>query len=198
MPLQDDLSMVNGEQDEDGLQLASRLMQGDPAAVIELVERYADGLYRFVYNQVGSVQDAEDIVQDTFIAALRAIQRFRGESRLRTWLFSIAMHKMADQQREAGRRLATIPHEMLSVLQEPNPQPEQVLEEIELHQMVRQALLKLPLHYRTALILKYVEDMSVNEISQIMHRSQKSIESVLVRARRLFSDLIGEENARRM
>jgi len=167
--------MVNGEQDEDGLQLASRLMQGDPAAVVELVERYADALYRFVYNQVGSVQDAEDIVQDTFIAALRAIRRFRGES-----------------------RLATVPHEMLPVLQEPNPQPEQVLEELELHQMVRQALLKLPLHYRTALILKYVEDMSVNEISKIMHRSQKSVESVLVRARRLFSDLIGEENAGRM
>jgi RNA polymerase sigma-70 factor (ECF subfamily) len=198
MPWQDDLSMVNGEQDEDGLQLASRLMQGDPAAVVELVERYADALYRFVYNQVGSVQDAEDIVQDTFIAALRAIRRFRGESRLRTWLFSIAIHKMVDQQREAGRRLATVPHEMLPVLQEPNPQPEQVLEELELHQMVRQALLKLPLHYRTALILKYVEDMSVNEISKIMHRSQKSVESVLVRARRLFSDLIGEENAGRM
>jgi len=190
--------MLNSEQDEDGLQLASRLMQGDPAAVVELVERYADALYRFVYNQVGSVQDAEDIVQDTFIAALRAIQRFRGESRLRTWLFSIAMHKMADRQREAGRRLATIPHEMLPALQEPNPQPEQVLEEIELRQTVRQALLKLPLHYRTALILKYVEDMSVNEISQIMHRSQKSIESVLVRARRLLSDLIGEGNAGRM
>ncbi len=198
MPLQGDLSMLNSEQDEDGLQLASRLMQGDPAAVVELVERYADALYRFVYNQVGSVQDAEDIVQDTFIAALRAIQRFRGESRLRTWLFSIAMHKMADRQREAGRRLATIPHEMLPALQEPNPQPEQVLEEIELRQTVRQALLKLPLHYRTALILKYVEDMSVNEISQIMHRSQKSIESVLVRARRLLSDLIGEGNAGRM
>lgn len=184
--------MAAFKQDGTELQLASRLAQGDPAAVVEFVELYADGLYRFVYNQVGSVQDAEDIVQETFIAALKAIHCFRGESKLRTWLFSIAMHKLADQQRDVGRNLATIPHEMALVLQEDDPQPEQALEQAELRQLVRQALSRLPLHYRTALVLKYVEEMSVSEICEVMHRSQKSVESVLVRARRMLSDIIGD------
>ncbi len=86
------------------LRLASWLAQGDPAAAAELVERYADDLYRFVYHQVGGVaQDTEDIVQETLVAALSAISRFRGDSKLRTWLFSIAAHKIADLQRRSGR-----------------------------------------------------------------------------------------------
>ena len=86
-------------------QLSSRLAQGDSAAVDELVERYADDVYRFVYHQVGGIaQDAEDIVQETFVAALNGIHRFRGDSKLRTWLFSIAAHKVADLRRRASGR----------------------------------------------------------------------------------------------
>jgi RNA polymerase sigma-70 factor (ECF subfamily) len=172
-------------------QLASQLTQGDSAAVVELVERYANDIYRFVYYQVGGLsQDAEDIVQETFVAALNAIRRFRGDSKLRTWLFSIAAHKIADLHRRAGRRPETVPEDAALSLQTEDPHPEQALEYLEARQRVRQALLRLPSHYRTALVLKYVEEMPVREIGQVMQRSEKSVESVLVRARRLLSDIL--------
>ncbi len=175
-------------------QLTSRLTQGDPAAVAELVERYADDVYRFVYHQVGGLaQDAEDIVQETFVAALNAIHRFRGDSKLRTWLFSIAAHKTADLHRRLGRRPKIVPLDVASSLQAKDPHPEQAVEHLEARQRVRQALLRLPPHYRAALVLKYVEEMPVREICQVMQRSEKSVESILVRARRLLSKILEDE-----
>lgn len=172
-------------------QLASRLTQGDPAAVVEFIERYTDDLYRFVYHQVGGLaQDAEDIVQETFVAALNAIHRFRGDSKLRTWLFSIAAHKIADLRRRAGRRPEIVSQDMASSLQAEDQNPAQAVEHLEARQRVRQALLRLPPHYRTALVLKYIEDMRVREICQVMQRSEKSVESILVRARRLLSKIL--------
>jgi RNA polymerase sigma-70 factor (ECF subfamily) len=172
-------------------QLVSRLIKGDSAAVVEFVERYADDVYRFAYHQVGGLaQDAEDIVQETFVAALNAIHRFRGDSKLRTWLFSIAAHKIVDLQRRAGRRPDITPQDTVSSLQAEGPYPEQAVEHLEARQRVRHALLELPSHYRTALVLKYVEEMPVREICQVMQRSEKSVESILVRARRLLSEIL--------
>jgi RNA polymerase sigma-70 factor (ECF subfamily) len=174
-------------------QLASRLTQHDPAAVVELVERYADDVYRFVYHQVGGlVQDTEDIVQETFIAALKAIHRFRGDSKLRTWLFSIAAHKVADLHRRARRRPEIMSQDVGTLFQGEAPHPEQTVEHLEARQRVRKALSQLPPHYRTALVLKYVWEMPVREICQVMQRSEKSVESILVRARRLLSNILGD------
>ncbi len=178
-------------------QLTTRLTQGDPAAVVELVERYADDVYRFVYHQVGGIaQDAEDIVQETFMAALNAIHRFRGDSKLRTWLFSIAAHKVADLRRRIRRRPEIVSQDAATSLQAEDPPPEQAVEHLEARQRVHQALLQLPPHYRTALVLKYVQDMRVREIGRVMQRSEKSVESILVRARRLLSKILEDGHDR--
>ncbi len=174
--------------------LVSRLIQGDPTAITEFVEQYADEVYRFIYHQVGGVvQDAEDIVQETLIAALDSIHRFRGNSKLRTWLFSIAVHKVADFQRQINRRPETVPSDAAAPLPTEDLSPEQAMEHLEARSKVHQALLRLPPHYRTALVLKYIEEMPVREICQVMARSEKSVESILVRARRLLSQIIKEE-----
>ena len=179
-------------------QLTTRLTQGDPAAVTELVERYADDVYRFVYHQVGGIaQDAEDIAQETFMAALKAIHRFRGDSKLRTWLFSIAAHKVADLRRRIGRKPEIVPLDNVDMsLQVEDPNPEQAVEQLQAQQRVHQALLQLPPHYSEALVLKYIQDMRVREIGKVMKRSEKSVESILVRARRLLSKILEDEHDR--
>jgi RNA polymerase sigma-70 factor (ECF subfamily) len=174
----------------DDEQLIQGLLLGDPDAVAALVRQYADDVYRFVYNQVGgSAQDAEDVVQETFVAALKAIHRFKGNSKLRTWLFSIASHKAIDHRRRMSRQVQVSTHEMVVPLPAEQVLPEQAVERFEVRQAVRQALLQLPPHYRTALILKYVEEMPVREMAVVMKRSIKSVESVLVRARRLLAQI---------
>ncbi len=176
--------------------LVQQLLLKTPEAIALLVELYADDVYRFVYNQVGgSVQDAEDLVQETFLAAIKALQRFRGDSKIRTWLFGIAAHKVTDRYRRWSRQpsvpLQTVAFSLLAE----TPPPEQSMEYDEAHYLLRQALSELPLHYRTALVLKYIEEMPVKEMAKIMHRSEKSIESILVRARRMLTELFEEKYA---
>ncbi len=171
--------------------LMGRLARGDPNAAEELVADHADALYRFVYHQVGGiVQDAEDIVQETFLAAVRQAGRFRSESRLRTWLFAIASHKIADHWRRR-RRHAEVPFFEGQQAAERVDQ-DGMVERTEITQLVRWGLLRLPPHYRTALILRYVEDYSVAETAQVMKRSIKSVESILVRAKRKLAEVLKE------
>ena len=190
---------MNGKRDEEfERQLVRRLAAGEPEAVEDLVQRYADDVYRFVFNRVGgSAQDAEDVVQETFIAALDAIDNFKGDSKLSTWLFSIASHKAIDHQRWFARRPEVDLQDKTFFLSGDDPLPSQAFARFEVRQAVRKTLLQLPSHYRTALVLKYVEEMTVTEMTKVMKRSEKSIESILVRARRLlarmFEGRYGEE-----
>jgi len=176
------------EQDADMLQ---RLHGGDRTAMADLYDRYFDRLYSLVFNQVDRNRDiAEDIVQETFLAALKSAKGFKGRSSAYTWLCSIAYHKVADhyrrQSRERKRMVSGIDVDTVDDVENPGrqPQPDSLIESAETRQVVNEALAKLPWDYRQVLILKYVEEMSVLEISQIMDRSPKSIEGLLTRSRK--------------
>ena len=176
------------EQDADMLQ---RLHGGDRTAMAELYDRYFDRLYSLVFNQVDRNRDiAEDIVQETFLAALKSAKGFKGRSSAYTWLCSIAYHKVADhyrrQSRERKRMVSGIDVDTVDDVENPGrqPQPDSLIESAETRQVVNEALAKLPWDYRQVLILKYVEEMSVLEIGQIMDRSPKSIEGLLTRSRK--------------
>ncbi len=176
------------EQDADMLK---RLHDGDRTAMAELYDRYFDRVYSLVFNQVDRNRDvAEDIVQETFLAALKSAKSFKGRSSAYTWLCSIAYHKVADhyrrQSRERKRMVSGVDVDTIDVSDNPGrqPQPDSLIESAETRQVVNEALAKLPWDYRQVLILKYVEELSVQEISQIMDRSPKSIEGLLTRSRK--------------
>ena len=176
------------EQDADMLK---RLHDGDRTAMAELYDRYFDRVYSLVFNQVDRNRDvAEDIVQETFLAALKSAKSFKGRSSAYTWLCSIAYHKVADhyrrQSRERKRMVSGVDVDTVDVSDNPGrqPQPDSLIESAETRQVVNEALAKLPWDYRQVLILKYVEELSVQEISQIMDRSPKSIEGLLTRSRK--------------
>ena len=173
------------------VELLGRLRQGDTAALEQLYQRYFDRLYSLVYNQVGQNQGiAEDIVQETFLAVLKSAGKFRGQSKLYTWLCSIAYHKVADfhrRQKRAAKRGEQPPgvsDKELEKIQDSELPILSKIESEETRQVVERALLSLPADYRQVLIFKYVEQMPVSEISQIMHRSPKSVEGLLTRARK--------------
>lgn len=176
---------------ERDVDMLERLRGGDTTAMAELYDRYFDRLYSLVFNQVDRNKDiAEDIVQETFLAALKSAKGFKGRSSAYTWLCSIAYHKIADhyrrQARERKRMVSGIDVDTVDDEENPGrqPQPDSLIESAETRQVVNEALAKLPWDYRQVLILKYVEEMSVQEISQIMDRSPKSIEGLLTRSRK--------------
>lgn len=181
------------------VELVAKLRQGDTAALEQLYQCYVDRLYSLVFHQVGQNKHvAEDIVQETFLAALDSAGKFRGRSKLYTWLCSIAYHKVADFYRRQGRQAKH--GEQLSRIDA--IEPEQIrdselpalskIESEESRQVVEQALLSLPLDYRQVLIFKYVEQMPVSEISLVMRRTPKSVEGLLTRARKALQACLAE------
>ena len=92
-----------GQPDQTDLELVQRWKAGEQRAATELVDRHADALARFVVS-LGLRHDVDDLVQDTFLRAFGSIDGFRGESSLRTWLFTIARRLVLDRRRSEGRR----------------------------------------------------------------------------------------------
>lgn len=171
--------------------LARRLSLGDPSAVDELYRNYFDRVYSLVYYQVDRDQAvAEDIVQETFLAALHSAKGFRGKSKVYTWLCSIAYNKVADfyrrQTREHRHRnphidVDAIEHDGQAGSHGTSSNPTEAAEN---RSLIESAMSTLPPEYRQVLLLKYMDELSVIEIGQIMRRSQKSVEGLLSRARK--------------
>src|SRR6476660_6318006 len=92
-----------GSDDAADLDLIKRWKSGDERAATALVERHAEAIARFAAS-VGAREDVEDLVQETFVRAFSSLDSFRGESSLRTWLFTIARRLLLDQRRSERRR----------------------------------------------------------------------------------------------
>ena len=172
-------------------ELVEKLRSGDSTAMEELYNTYKDRLHSLVFERVGRDQAVvEDLVQEIFLAALSSLDKFRGDSQLYTWLCSIAYHKIGDFYRRQAREAK--PGELppgIDVMEpkriwDTEPTALSVIEAEGTRHTVQQALVDLPWHYRQVLALKYIEDMPVQEISQVMRRSPKSVEGLLSRARK--------------
>ena len=182
--------------------LVKKLRSGGGRAREEFYNIYRNRLYSVVLEQVGRDSAlAEDLVQETFLAALGSLDKFRGDSQLYTWLRSIASHKINDfyrhQAREPKPQESPPDFDAMKQLEQTGgdePAPFTVMESEEIHQSVHQALEGLPQDYQEVLVLKYLEEMPVLEISQVMGRSPKSVEGLLSRARKAMRDSLTESN----
>jgi len=176
--------------------LVEKLRSGDSTAMEEFYNLYRSRLYTLILEQVSRDQAlAEDLVQETFLAALDSLDKFRGDSHLYTWLRSIAFHKVNDfyrhQAREPRAKNSSPDFDAMKQLEQTGddkPATLTVMEFEEIRQSVRQALGDLPQDYQEVLVMKYLEEMPVLEISQAMGRSPKSVEGLLARARKAMRD----------
>jgi len=182
--------------------LVQKLRSGDSEAMEEFYNLYRSRLYTLVLEQVDRNEAvAEDLVQEVFIAALGSLDKFRGDSQLYTWLRSIALHKINDLYRRQAREPKpekTSPDfdamKQLEQIGDNKPATSTVMESEEVRQSVHQALADLPKDYQEVLVLKYLKDMPVLAISEIMGRSPKSVEGLLSRARKAMRANLEENN----
>ena len=182
--------------------LVANLRSGDGPAVEEFYNIYRNRLYFLISEQVDRDHAvAEDLVQEVFLAALDSLDKFRGDSQLYTWLRSIAFHKINDfyrrQAREPKPKESPPDFDAMTQLEQTGdnePAILTVLESEEIRQSVHHALGSLPHDYQKVLVMKYMEEMPVLEISQVMGRSPKSVEGLLSRARKAMRDNLAENN----
>jgi RNA polymerase sigma-70 factor, ECF subfamily len=175
-------------------ELVARVARGEEAATAELLRRYLDRVFRFVCPRVGyHEQDAEEVTQETFLSAVRLAPTFRGESGVFSWLCGIARKQVfyfhsnqRPERRGAPANTLSWDDEEVQLLQsalDAGPLEQEIVDQLAVRELVEQILLALPEAEREALLLRYVEDLSVREIARIMGRTEKAVESLLRRAR---------------
>jgi RNA polymerase sigma-70 factor, ECF subfamily len=167
--------------------LVARLKHGDAQAVREWFSQYKEEVQKVVTAKLASSADVEELVQQVFINALRQLPLFRGESSLKTWMFAIARHEVADFYRKkyAKKALQTLP---LSELLLGVP----VADAHEVSQKVQLVLGQMSDRSRELLLRKYVDGQRVVALAQDFSKSAKAIESELFRARTEFKMLWAE------
>lgn len=159
----------------------------------QLYRDHIDIMYRFAYRLCGEAEAAKDLVQETFLNAYRAYDRFRGDAQISTWLYAIASHACLRMRRkrkgEPDRELSLeefVPtSEGEFVLQIPMEglSPQEALENKELRQILDRAIAKLPRKYRMVLVLRDMEGLSAKEVGGILGLNERAIKSRLHRAR---------------
>lgn len=143
----------------------------------ELVDRCAPGLLAFLHHRTGSVEDAEDLVQDTFVRAYLKLNQFDDRHKFTTWLYTIARNLAAGR---SGRKTSLkINTEPIS----PHPAPEHILDMMQLRTTLWSVARTLPRNQYEVLWLRYTHDMSVKDIARVMSRSPVSVKVMLHRAR---------------
>jgi RNA polymerase sigma-70 factor (ECF subfamily) len=179
------------------LELVARLRQGDASALEVLMDRHSDRAYRIAFGITGNSADAEEAVQDAFLALYQKAESFEGRSSLGTWLYRVVTNAALMKRR--GRRWTAevsledqLPRfgedgsrsgDMSYLVADWSPSPEAELLSQETRAILERAIDGLPETYRTVLVLRDVEGLSSEAVAEVLEESVAAIKSRLHRAR---------------
>lgn len=173
------------------LQLVERVREGDKHAYGLLVEKYRRKLMRLLSRMVRDQDEVEDIAQEAFIKAYRALPQFRGDAAFYTWLYRIAVNTAKNYLAAKGRGMQTISDQAYNDEDEPderlvaqdNNTPESELLSKQMAYAVNEAVEALPEELRQAITLREIEGMSYEEIAEAMACPIGTVRSRIFRAR---------------
>ncbi|GAB6899359.1 RNA polymerase sigma factor [Kineosporia succinea] len=174
---------VSFEERADDAELARRAGLGDREAFAEIFRRHGPALFRYALGMLeGNAADAEDAVQNAWTRVWLRIGTFRGEARLRTWLFAIAAREVLNQRRR--RRPVPVGDDLLIAVAAPlDQEPEAHLDHEQLRQALTLALTELPWRQRESWILREMEGLSYDDIAGILGTTPTVVRGQLHRAR---------------
>ena len=173
---------------DDEHKLIEQCLAGRTRAFAVLVRRYQDRIYNTVFRMIGQAEDAQDIVQETFLKAYDGLGRFRANASFYTWLYRIAVNACLTERRKRQRRPGLVSMDSQRTRTEPaadadQTRPSRPVESAECRQAVRQAIQALPAEQRAAVVLKDIEGHSYESIADILQCPVGTVRSRLHRAR---------------
>jgi RNA polymerase sigma-70 factor (ECF subfamily) len=169
-------------------QLVERALTGDPEAFGEVVRRWERKIFALTYGILGAVEDARDATQETFIAAFRNLQNFRGEAKVSSWLHRIAVNQCITRQRRARVRpeigiedeVEASGESFLAMTEHRSPARE--TERRQRTEAVRKAVATLPTELREVVLMKEFEDLTFQEIADTLQIPLSTVKSRLYTA----------------
>ena len=170
-------------------ELIGRCLEGDRGALLELVRAYEKMVYSVVYRMLGDPEDAKDAAQETFLKVFESLPYFRGESKLSTWIYRIALNECTARskrravQMQEGMAIGDIPDSRPSALE--------AIEKEERDRLVRSAIAQLPEKYRAVIVLRYFEELSYEEMAEVLLLPVGTVKARLFRAREMLRKKLG-------
>lgn len=170
--------------------LAKLASQGDRRAFSELVEMYKDKMYHLGYRMLGNAQEAEDVVQETFLRVYTNLHKYDDTQKFSTWIYRIATNLCIDRLRKK-KNVYSLDAEMTdgdgndfySLLPSEEETPEEQLVLTETQQRIRRAIEDLPEKYKSVVILKYLHDQSLQEIADVLNMPVTTVKTRVHRGR---------------
>jgi RNA polymerase sigma-70 factor, ECF subfamily len=176
------------EEDAEDVRLMRLVAGGDTSAFEKVIERHQALVAGTAARMLGSNSDVEDIAQQVFIRVWKSARRYVPRAKFTTWLLKITRNLVFNELRRAKRR-AHVPlqsepgAEEIPLKDETNPAPDASLLEEELQRAIEEAIMQLPESQRIALVLRRYEQLSYEEIAEVLDLSVPAVKSVLFRAR---------------
>lgn len=169
-----------------------------------LFTRYEKGIFNLIYRMVGDVEDATDLTSQTFLHALRAYDRFRGEAQAYTWLYRIAVNLCKNhfrkRDREARIEIVSLDapiyadgEELDRDIEDSTHSPERLLEGQELQDVIQQAIMSLAQDLRVVILLRDVQGLSYQEIADATGCTVEAVKSRIFRARGHLRRVLGPQ-----
>lgn len=196
--------------DEAETKLIERLNARDERAFNELVSTYGRRVSALVFRMLGNRAEAEDLTQDVFIQVFKAIGTFRGESKLSTWIYRIAVNLCKNRSKYLRVRktsaqdefeavaerapLGDAPHANVAHIE----RPDEAMAGRQIEKIVQDAILKIDVAFRECLILRDVEEFSYEEIGEITGLPPGTVKSKIFRARAQLKELVERELGERI
>lgn len=164
-------------------EMIRQAQRGETFTFQEIAKRYSTDLFKLAYSMIGNADDAEDILQETFIGAYRGIKKFKGFSSLKTWLIRILFNQIAKKRREQSRSCVTS-IEDIHDLHNSEMGKDNVKQRTSILKMDLAVILEsLPPEEREVIVLREMQGMSYAEISEALDVPIGTVESRLFRAR---------------
>jgi RNA polymerase sigma-70 factor, ECF subfamily len=149
----------------------------DPAAFAKLYNHYVQPIYRYLYSQVGTIHDAEDLTSQTFMTAYETLPRYRERGYFSAWLFRIARNRLVDHFRGRSREVGLAEAEKVRAVQDALGQ---VIQDEEVSRL--QALIcKLPEQERDLIRLRYVADLTFAEMAGVLGKHEDAVKKSVYR-----------------
>ncbi|MFC3882486.1 RNA polymerase sigma factor SigW [Bacillus songklensis] len=168
----------------------NQVKKGDQDAFAEIVEYYKDKVYQLCYRMLGNAHEAEDSAQEAFIRAYVNIHSYDSTKKFSTWLYRIATNLCIDRIRKKkpdyyldAEISGTDGLDMYSQIPSKQELPEDELEKLELQEQIQREILRLPEKYRSVIVLKYVDELSLKEISDILDLPVGTVKTRIHRGR---------------
>lgn len=178
-------------------ELIRRFKEGDKESFDEMVVTYSPRLFRVAYGLLGNKQDAEEVVQDAFVRAFRALPHFRGDASFETWMHRITMNLARNKfhwnrRRGSGLNVSIsgddfdpeLPAARID-LPDTRMEPDRLLENSELEQNIVFVIRNLPEKLREAMVLRHLENLSYEQIAEYLNCKTGTVKSRLARGREI-------------